>query len=622
MISNLKKNFLRIRQNPVVRKHIIEVVKKRILRKKQNLAQYNYTIDLVRPDAKALAELKANNYLAGYARNISSQGGEDGVIEQIFKTIGLTSANWCVEFGACDGKVDSNSWNLVKNHGWKAVYVEPNQDFFKLLKAHCDANPGTWCFDDMVGWEGDSRLDAILARTPIPAEFGFISIDVDGPDYYIWEALEEYRPHVVCIEFNRLINPKVSFIPTKESFLRPSSLRALYALGKRKGYELVSVVGWNAFFVRSEHFPKFNIVDNCPEKLFYPEDEMRIFQGYDGTLFLHPVEQHYWRFQYNDEGVVTPVHISQRDIQVLPDGLRVFRPRHTYRSVTLEKQAGKLDSKKLPRNILLQYRKNVVSENGEDGILEHICKKAGIKEGFCVDVGAGDGRKWSNSWNLVANHGWKGLLIESDNDNFAKLKDTYKDNARAQYIHEYATSRNIEALLRKHNVPKKFDILTIDVEGNDYHVFAGLKSYKPTVVVIDFNPSIANDIRFIQEENRKAHYGSSLAALTELAVKKGYKLAAVTDWNAIFVRDDIFNLLGVPENSIDEMYYPPFEMRMFQTLEGCVHLAGCDMLVRQDYKIEWEDFQVLPRQLRGENRVREDESESDRAFGTSKSLFY
>ncbi len=584
MILNLKKRLLQKAGNHTI----------------HNPALHSHVIDIVRPDEEALKKIKANNYLASYARNIASQGGEDGVLEKILETIGITKPGWCVEFGACDGKLDSNTWNLVKNHGWKAVYIEPDPTFFPQLQQHCNDTPNTWCFSDMVSWEGESRLDAILARTPIPSEFDFLSIDCDGPDYHIWEALENYHPHVVSIEFNRLINPKVSYFPDQDApTSRPSSMRALYELGKRKGYELVCEIHWNLFFVRSDHYAKFAIPDNHPEKFFYPFDEMRIFQGYDGTLVLHPIDRHYWKCQRNEEGVVDFIKISQRDIQVLPDGLRLFRPRHTYRSAALEAQAGKLDIKWVPKNTLLKHRKNVTSENGEDGIIEHIFEALSVSRGFCVDIGACDGKKWSNSWNLIANKGWQGLLIEADSDAFKQLTVNYKDNAKASCVNVHVTSETLNLLLDKHKVPQNFDLLTIDVEGNDYHLFAALERYTPTVAVIDFNPSVANDIRFIQENNEQAHYGASLLSLIELASRKGYTLAAVTDWNAIFARNEALPKLGVAESIIDEMYYPPFEMRMFQTLDGCLHLAGCKTLVRQDYDIEWEEFQVLPVQLRG-----------------------
>lgn len=76
--------------------------------------------------------------------------------------------------------------------------------------------------------------------------------------------------------------------------------------------------------------------------------------------------------------------------------------------------------------------------------------------------------------------------------------------------------------------------------------------------------------------------------------------AAVTDWNAIFVREELFDKLGVPEkNTIDDMYYPPFEMRMAQTMDGHLHLLTGRHLFRQDYEIGFEEFQVLPKSLRG-----------------------
>lgn len=557
-------------------------------------------MDVVRPSQEVLNAIKKNNYLTGYAKNVASQGGEDGVIEKILEIVGITGPGWCVEFGACDGKLDSNSWNLVKNRGWKAVYIEPDPGFFTQLELHCKETPATWCFNDLVGWEGEKRLDAILARTPIPAEFEFLSIDCDGPDYHIWETFENYRPHVVSIEFNRLISPTISYFPDKESpASRPSSLRALYELGKRKGYELVCEINWNLFFVRSDHYAKFGISDNHPEKFFYPHEEMRVFQGYDGTLFLHPEGKHYWKCQRNEKGIVDQIKISQRDIQVLPDGLRVFRPRHTYRSTTLEEQAGKLAIDRVPKNVLLKHRKNVTSENGEDGILEHIFKSLSMPNGFCVDIGACDGKKWSNSWNLISNHGWRGLLIEGEQEAFRQLTANYKNNPAVNCIQTYVTSQTLGALLHKYKVPKAFNLLNIDVEGIDYHLFAALEYYTPAMVVIDFNPSIANDTRFVQENNAQMHYGASLRSLTELATRKGYKLAAVTDWNAIFVRNDLFLNLGISNNPIDAIYYPPFEMHMFQTLDGCMHLAGCKTLVRQDYTIEWEEFQVLPAQLRG-----------------------
>jgi len=77
---------------------------------------------------------KGNNWLALYRKNITSQSGEDGIIEKIFELI--KGDNWCVEFGACDGKSTSNTWNLINNKGWSAVPIEPNKKKIKNLLPH------------------------------------------------------------------------------------------------------------------------------------------------------------------------------------------------------------------------------------------------------------------------------------------------------------------------------------------------------------------------------------------------------------------------------------------------------------------------------------------------------
>src|SRR5262249_16087172 len=90
-------------------------LEKTILQKIKNPSQHDHFVDIVRSVKKRFDEIKANNYLSGFAKNVASQGGEVGVLQKILETIGIKSPGWCVEFGACDGKLDSNTWNLVKN---------------------------------------------------------------------------------------------------------------------------------------------------------------------------------------------------------------------------------------------------------------------------------------------------------------------------------------------------------------------------------------------------------------------------------------------------------------------------------------------------------------------------
>ena len=72
--------------------------------------------------------------LGKFKKNIYSQGGEDGVLQELLKRLDLEKNGWCCEFGAWDGKVGSNTFNLVKNYNFKAIYIESDKEKFKDLK--------------------------------------------------------------------------------------------------------------------------------------------------------------------------------------------------------------------------------------------------------------------------------------------------------------------------------------------------------------------------------------------------------------------------------------------------------------------------------------------------------
>ena len=118
------------------------------------------------------------------------------------------------------------------------------------------------------------------------------------------------------------------------------------------------------------------------------------------------------------------------------------------------------------------------------------------------------------------------------------------------------------------------------------------------MVVIDFNPTVPNDVLFVQQDDSSVHDGASLRALIELGTAMGYELAAATTWNAIFVRRDLFGALGVIGNSIGRMYYPVFETRAFWSINSYLNTLGCDRLVRHNYIIDPERIQPVPANLR------------------------
>jgi len=94
------------------------------------------------------------------------------------------------------------------------------------------------------------------------------------------------------------------------------------------------------------------------------------------------------------------------------------------------------------------------------------------------------------------------VLLEADPDRFQELHQRYVENPSVTCLNEmvaFEGEKSIDSLLKHHtSIPQDFDLLSIDIDGNDYHIWDGIKEFVPLVVVIEFNPSIGNNIVFIQ----------------------------------------------------------------------------------------------------------------------------
>ena len=230
---------------------------------------------------------------------------------------------WCVEFGAWDGLVGTTSRQLILDRDYAAVLIEGSCERFADLQKNYADNPRIFPRNQYVGFTAADGLDAILAGTPAPVDFDFLTVDIDGNDYHVWQAVVKYRPKVVMIEFNPTIPPEVSFVqPADPAVNQGNSLAALVELGKAKGYELIAVLGVNAFFVTAELYPRFGLTDNRVATLWTERDCVTyFFTGYDGRVFLRGSRKLPWQ-----EG--TPFHEAQ--VQVLPKFLQRYpwTPQH------------------------------------------------------------------------------------------------------------------------------------------------------------------------------------------------------------------------------------------------------------------------------------------------------
>jgi len=256
---------------------------------------------------------KVSTWLSDFEASTYSQHGEDGIIEKIL-TILPKKDKWCVEFGAWDGVYCSNTRNLIVNKGYSAVLIESDKARFKDLQRNYSHNPKVTTINKLVGFSLENNLNHILEGSLIPSDFDFLSIDVDGNDYHIWRALSEYKPKLICIEFNQTIPTEVRFIqPANPSVNQGTSLLSLVELGKEKGYELVSLLKTNVFFVKSEYYPLFQIEDNDPRTLRTDLSAITyLFIGYDNRIFLRGNKKLLW-------GIGS---LEESKIQVLPSFLR------------------------------------------------------------------------------------------------------------------------------------------------------------------------------------------------------------------------------------------------------------------------------------------------------------
>jgi hypothetical protein len=251
---------------------------------------------------------------------------------------------------------------------------------------------------------------------------------------------------------------------------------------------------------------------------------------------------------------------------------------------------------------LSEYGRNVTSSSNEDGIIEKIFEVIGEKSRWCVELGALNGKHDSNVWNLIKNKQWSAVLIEADITYFKKLQDEFKGNEKVVGVNQFVSfegDSSLDAIFAQTPIPKEFDLFSLDIDGNDYHLWDSMTNYSPRVMIVEFNPTIPNDVDFVQPRNMAIHQGSSLKSLVALGKKKGYELVAVTHPNAIFVKKELFPLFGIADNSIETLHTDHrFETKLFQLYDGTLMLSGYDKLLWHNMKIDPAKLQVLSKTRR------------------------
>ena len=206
-----------------------------------------------------------------------------------------------------------------------------------------------------------------------------------------------------------------------------------------------------------------------------------------------------------------------------------------------------------------QYEASIFSQNGEDGILAKIFELIDTPSRFCVEFGAHEGITGSNTY-LLRLQGWNCLLLD-------RLIDIPEFNLHKEFI----TAENINSIFEKYKLPENFELLSIDIDFNDFYVWKAIdEKYRPSVVIIEYNathlPHMDKVVKYTPYYcgDDTNYFGASILALYNLGRAKGYSLvyADKLGVNLIFIRDDIIaenNLKFKNMNDVEKIYvYPTY----------------------------------------------------------------
>ena len=205
------------------------------------------------------------------------------------------------------------------------------------------------------------------------------------------------------------------------------------------------------------------------------------------------------------------------------------------------------------------------SQHDEDGMLAETVRRLGpdFPRTF-VEFGVGDGMENNSLWLLK--QGWKGLWIEGSNVNAQHIRREFSaliEQKQLAFEHQFIDRDNINQLIAPH-FQGDIGMLCIDIDGNDYYVWANIEVVQPWVVIIEYNGKFPPPVQWSIEYHPQHvwtltdYQGASLAALAELGKQKGYQLVGcnLNGTNAFFVRTDKLNDQFLISDDLHEYYHP------------------------------------------------------------------
>lgn len=193
-----------------------------------------------------------------YEMQVFSEGGEDGILGEIFRRIGVASRT-LVEIGVGDGLQNNTAFLVLQN--WRAFWIEGDGRAVETISRILRTPIAEGRLKVAQSFVTAENIADTLRQMEVPDEVDLLSLDIDRNTYWVWVALSKLRARVVAVEYNATIPPgvdwKVEYRAERGwngTAYFGASLKAYELLGRQHGYSLVgcSLNGVNAFFVRQD----------------------------------------------------------------------------------------------------------------------------------------------------------------------------------------------------------------------------------------------------------------------------------------------------------------------------------------------------------------------------------
>lgn len=177
---------------------------------------------------------------------------------------------------------------------------------------------------------------------------------------------------------------------------------------------------------------------------------------------------------------------------------------------------------------------NHTSQFGEDGLIKAALWQWGVVNQWCFEVGAADGLFFSNTVRL-RERGWFAVLVEADEKNYADLATRASD--RVQTVHQKIGRDSLDSILAECGAPEDLDLGVIDIDGQDYWAWEGMRKFRPRLMLVEFDYGSDDKPDFVPELGAKGQ--ASRKAIERLGREKGYEPVARTHCNLLFARSDL-----------------------------------------------------------------------------------